>query len=75
MMPPVIDCIARRGWLRLSVGLLGVALAGAFFVWLLIGWYGWVPSMVDTFGVAGMRTPAAITVAGLLLAAISFWEC
>ena len=42
--------------------------------WLLAGWLGWVPGMVDVFGVAGMRTPAAITVAALLLAAIAFWE-
>ena len=61
--------------LRLSLGLLGVVVAAAFFVWLLAGWLGWVPGMVDVFGVEGMRTPAAITVAALLLAALSFWEC
>jgi hypothetical protein len=48
--------------------------AVAFFFWLLAGWLEWVPSMVDVFGMAGMRTPAAITVAALLLAAIAFWE-
>jgi hypothetical protein len=61
--------------LRLSLGLLGVVVAAAFLVWLLAGWIGWVPGMVDVFGVEGMRTPAAITVAALLLAALSFWEC
>jgi len=61
--------------LRLSLGLLGVVVAAAFLVWLLAGWVGWVPGMVDVFGVEGMRTPAAITVAALLLAALSFWEC
>jgi len=60
---------------RLSLGLLGVVVASVFFIWLLAGWLGWVPSMVDMFGVEGMRTPAAISVAGLLLAAVSFWEC
>jgi len=30
--------------------------------------------MLDIFGVVGMRTPAAITIAGLLLAAIGFFE-
>lgn len=49
--------------------------ATAFLVWLLVGWLGWVPDMVEVFGVAGLRTPAAITVAALLLAAVSFWEC
>lgn len=60
--------------LRFFLGVLGIVVALAFFVWLLAGWLGWVPSMVDVFGVEGMRTPAAITVAALLLAAISFWE-
>lgn len=60
---------------RLSLGLLGVVVASVFFIWLLAGWLGWVPSMVDMFGVEGIRTPAAISVAGLLLAAVSFWEC
>jgi len=66
---------AQLNRLRLFLGLLGVVVAAAFFVWLLAGWLGWVPRMVDVFGVEGMRTPAAITVAALLLAALSFWEC
>ena len=61
--------------LRFSLGVLGMVVAAAFFVWLLAGWLEWVPGMVDVFGVAGMRTPAAITVAALLLAALSFHEC
>jgi hypothetical protein len=71
----IIDCLAEIGWVRTSLGLLGATVATCFFIWLLIGWFGWVPTMVDIFGVTGMRTPASITVAGLLLAAISFWEC
>ncbi len=74
-MFPVINCRRKIGGIRTLIGFSGVALAAAFFVWLLIGWFGWVPTMVDTFGVAGMRTPASITVAGLLLAAIAFWDC
>ena len=61
--------------LRFSLGVLGIVVAAAFFVWLLAGWLGWVPDMVDVFGVAGMRTPAAITVAALLLVAISLVKC
>jgi hypothetical protein len=57
------------------LGALGIAVAAFFFIWLLIGWFGWAPTMVDVFGVAGMRTPAAISVAGLLLAAIAFRDC
>jgi len=73
-MSPDSDCSMKRGWFRTSLGILGIALAASMLIWLLIGWSGWVPSLVDVFGVAGMRTPAAITVAGLLLAAIAFWE-
>jgi hypothetical protein len=66
---------AHLNRLRLFLGLIGVVVAAAFFIWLLAGWLGWVPGMVNVFGVEGMRTPAAITVAALLLAALSFWEC
>jgi hypothetical protein len=54
---------------------VGVLTAAFFFIWLRLGWVGWAPSMPDIFGVAGMRTPASITVAGLLFAAISFRDC
>lgn len=60
--------------LRLSAGVLGISVATALLAWLLAGWLEWVPSMVSVFGVEGMRTPAAISVAALLIAAISFWE-
>ena len=74
-MSAIMDCLAEIGWIRTSLGVLGGTVAACFLVWFLIGWFGWVPTMVDIFGVAGMRIPASITVAGLLLAAISFWEC
>ena len=71
----VFDCFRTIGWLRAVTGVVGITLAVFFLAWLLVGWLGWVPAMVDLFGVDGMRTPASFTVAGLLLAAISFWEC
>ncbi|MGB5301257.1 MAG: hypothetical protein WBN08_04605 [Thiogranum sp.] len=74
-MKALFDRPADLSRLRFSLGVLGIVVAAAFFVWLLAGWLGWVPSMVDVFGVAGVRTPAAITVGALLLAAIAFWEC
>jgi len=52
------------------MGVLGILVAVSFFIRLLVDWFGWVPGMVDMFGVAGMRTPAAITVSALILAAI-----
>jgi hypothetical protein len=71
----LFDCPENMSHIRIFLGVLGVTVAAVFLTWLLIGWIGWVPAMVDVFGVAGMRTPAAITVAGLLLAAIAFHEC
>lgn len=60
--------------MRKTVGLFGLALAAAFFVWLLAGLIPAIPSMVEVFGVPGLRIPAAVAVAGLLLAALGFWE-
>lgn len=59
---------------RFFMGVLGISVASAFFVWLLAGWFEWMPGLVDFFGVEGLRTPAAITVGALLIAAIAFWE-
>lgn len=71
----MLDCRKQIGRTRLLIGLAGVLTAALFFIWLLMGWFGWVPTLLDVFGVTGMRTPASITVAGLLLAAIAFWDC
>ncbi|UCH41863.1 MAG: hypothetical protein JSU67_09435 [Gammaproteobacteria bacterium] len=54
------------------VGWVGVFVAIPFFVWVPAAWVGLVPSMVDVFSVVGLRTPASITIGGLLLAAIGF---
>ena len=55
-----------------AAGWAGVLVAVPFFVWVPAAWVGLVPSMIDTFGVVGLRTPASITISGLLLAAIGF---
>ncbi len=57
-----------------TIGYVGILLALPFFVWLPLGFLEAVPSMVDVFGIPGLRVPASLTVAGLLLAAIGFWE-
>ena len=59
---------------RRVIGSVGIFLALPFFVWLPLGMLESVPSMVDVFGVIGLRIPASTTVAGLLIAAIAFWE-
>lgn len=59
---------------RRVIGSIGILFALPFFVWLPLGMLEFVPSMVDVFGITGLRIPASITVAGLLIAAIAFWE-
>ena len=60
-------------WSSLRVaGWVGVVIATPFFLWVPIGLTGLVPSMVDVFGIVGIRIPAAVTIAGLLLAAVGF---
>jgi len=56
------------------MGVLGIVVAAAFFVWLLAGWFECVPSLVAVYGVEGLRTPATIAVGTLLMAAVAFRE-
>jgi hypothetical protein len=63
-----------RRRVRRAFGWLGIVLSLPFFVWLAIGLVPGIPSMVDVFGIPGLRTPAAITIAGLLLGAFGFHE-
>ncbi|MFT5502924.1 MAG: hypothetical protein ACI8XC_000629 [Gammaproteobacteria bacterium] len=62
---------SKRLLLRVA-GWLGVVIAAPFFLWVPLGMTGLAPSMIDIFGVVGLRIPAAVTIAGLLLAAIGF---
>lgn len=59
---------------RRFLGVLGAATAAPFFAWLVLGFLDSVPSMLEVFGMAGLRIPASMTVGGLLLAAIGFYE-
>jgi len=61
----------NKGLLPLA-GWVGVIIATPFFLWVPLGFTGLVPTMIDVFGVVGLRIPAAITIAGLLLAAVGF---
>ncbi|MFT4727660.1 MAG: hypothetical protein ACI9UN_002158 [Granulosicoccus sp.] len=56
------------------VGWLGILIAAPFFLWVPLGFTGLIPSMIDVFGVVGLRIPAAVTIAGLLTAAIGFHQ-
>ncbi|MBT5702012.1 MAG: hypothetical protein HOI67_11225, partial [Gammaproteobacteria bacterium] len=60
--------------LLLITGCLGGVMAAPFFLWVPLGLIGLTPSMIDVFGVVGLRFPAAVTIGGLLLAAVGFHE-
>ena len=49
-------------------------MAAPFFLWAAIGLTGLMPTMVDVFGVPGLRIPTAITIMGLLIAAVAFYD-
>ncbi len=70
--------VTGRGKINPSVmrfiGFLGVAIAAPFFLWVPLGLTGLTPSMIDVFGVVGLRFPAAVTISGLLLASIGFHQ-
>ena len=59
---------------RRFIGLLGVAAALPFLAWAVLGLFEPVPSMVEVFGMEGLRLPASVTVGGLLVAAIGFYD-
>lgn len=77
-MSNVEDAVMNAGnpvirWQRV-VGLIGACAAFPFLAWLPLGLLESVPSMVDVFGVPGLRIPASVAVAGLLMAAVGFHE-
>ena len=59
---------------RRLLGYFGLIMFFPWSVWLLLGQLGWVPSLVDTFSVPGLRIPASFAIAGLLIAAVGFWQ-
>lgn len=51
---------------------LGVILVLPFFIWLPLSFVPVIPSMIDIFGMEGLRIPTGIVIAGLMLAAFGF---
>ncbi len=45
-----------------------------FYHWVPLGLIGLAPSMIDVFGIVGLRIPAAVTIASLMLAAVGFHQ-
>jgi hypothetical protein len=51
---------------------LGIVIAASFCIWLIVGVIPVVPSIIDVFGMGGLRVPTGIVIGGLMLAAFGF---
>ena len=58
--------------LRILVGSFGLIVAILMLIWLITSLLGLTVSIIDVFGMEGLRIPAGIAIAGLLLAAVGF---
>lgn len=70
-LPPEPPLLKR---IRRIVGIVGVAVSAGFLLWIPVGLLPGIPSVIEVFGVDGLRTPASFTVGGLMLGAIGFFE-
>ena len=43
-----------------------------FFIWVVLGLVPSIPSIVDVFGIEGLKVPTGVVIAGLMLAAIGY---
>ena len=50
----------------------GLTATALMFIWLMGGLIGFTPSLIDVFGIEGLRIPAGIAIGGLLVSAIGF---
>ena len=51
---------------------LGIVMAVPFFVWVPLGLIPSIPSIIDVFGIDGLKLPTSIVIGGLMLAAIGY---
>lgn len=63
---------SRFNSVQRALGWVGVIVAAPFFLWVPLALLTPLPSLIDVFGVVGLRIPASITIGALLLAAIGF---
>ena len=57
---------------RILMGSLGLIGAILMLVWLITSLLGLTVSIIDIFGMEGIRIPAGIAIGGLMLAAVGF---
>jgi len=51
---------------------LGILMAVPFFIWVPLGLIPSIPSVIDIFGMDGLKVPTGIVIGGLMLAAIGY---
>lgn len=69
---PIVPPRTTVSLIRTILGTLGLLATGLMFVWLVLGWTGVTYSILDVFGMSGIRYPTGVAIGGLLLAAVSF---
>jgi hypothetical protein len=52
--------------------ILGIFMAVPFFIWVPLGLVPSIPSIIDAFGMDGLKLPTGIVIGGLMLAAIGY---
>ena len=57
---------------RMLIGSIGLIGAILMLVWLITSLLGLTVSIIDIFGMEGIRIPAGIAIGGLILAAVGF---
>ena len=72
-MPKFEEGNTVRRWQR-AARIVGPLIAASFTLWFLLGLLGFVPSIIQVFGQTEVKIPAAIVVAGLLIAALGYWD-
>lgn len=60
------------GKIKKFLRVLGIAMALPFFIWVPLGFLPSIPSIIDVFGMDGLKLPTGIVIGGLMLAAIGY---
>lgn len=60
------------GAIKNLLKLLGISMAVPFFIWVPLGLIPSIPSIIDVFGIDGLKLPTGIVIGGLMLAAIGY---
>jgi len=58
--------------LKKVLRVLGILMAVPFFIWVPLGLIPSIPSVIDIFGMDGLKVPTGIVIGGLMLAAIGY---